>query len=122
MAKNILLVDDEAAFLLSFADGLRHFYHDLNIFISHNGHEAMDVLKSRPVDLVITDLRMPECDGFELLDYICQSCPEIPVFVVSVFCSFELPEKLSRLGVKAHFEKPVDLIDIKEKIGHVLYS
>ena len=62
----ILLVDDEKSFVLSLADGLQAYFKNINVLTAENGKKALELLDTREIDMVITDLKMPVMDGFEL--------------------------------------------------------
>jgi len=76
--KHVLIVDDEKPFLLSLTDGLASYAKDFTVVTAMNGKEAVTILDSTGVDLVVTDLRMPKMDGFELLAHISSNYPDIP--------------------------------------------
>ncbi|MFA6148559.1 MAG: response regulator [bacterium] len=120
--RNILIVDDEEAFLLSAKDGLKSYAKDLNILTARNGKEAIDTLKSIMVDLVITDLKMPVMDGFELLAYISRECPLTPVLVMTAYGTPEIESRLKAVGVSPYLEKPLDLNILAERIFGELVS
>ncbi|MBU4033185.1 MAG: response regulator, partial [Proteobacteria bacterium] len=65
--KKVLVVDDDHGFLLSLQDMCRERVDTFQIVTAGNGKEALTVLSSQPIDLVVTDLKMPEMDGFELV-------------------------------------------------------
>jgi CheY-like chemotaxis protein len=60
------------------------------------------------VDLIITDIRMPEVSGVEVVDYFNENFPDIPVVVVTGFADNELSDRLVEKGVKNVLVKPVD--------------
>jgi CheY-like chemotaxis protein len=74
--KTVLVVDDEKSFLLSLEEGLRHSA-DFRTITAENGKRAVEALGKNKVDLVVTDLNMPEMDGFQLMAYMLKSCPQI---------------------------------------------
>ena len=61
--KNVLIVDDEMPFQLTTPEGLGIYTKDLNVLTAENGKKAVEVMESFKVDLVVTDLNMPEMDG-----------------------------------------------------------
>ncbi|HBE02802.1 MAG TPA: transcriptional regulator, partial [Spirochaetia bacterium] len=63
---SILIIDDEK----NIREGLKKALSFYNIFTAENGKDGYKIFLSEKIDLVITDLRMPETDGFELLDKI----------------------------------------------------
>lgn len=116
MTTDILLVDDETPFLQSLVEGLRIYAGNLNIITAENGKKAMEILKTVAVDLVITDLKMPVMDGFELLEYLKRERPETRVMVMSMLDSPEVQARLKCLGVNQFIEKPIDFRAIINKI------
>ncbi len=115
--KNILIVDDEEAFVESLSTGLVNYAHDFLVLKAHNGKQAIQVLESTPVDLMITDLRMPEMDGFELLAYMSVHFPSIPVIVISAFGSARIKEQLDELGAIKYLSKPIDFLTLADEIS-----
>lgn len=114
--KNLLIVDDENNFLLSLIDMLKGHKEKFMIITANNGKEGIDVLNSKPIDLVVTDLKMPEMDGFGLLAYISSEKPHIPVIVMTAFGTPEIEDRLLELGVYQYIEKPIDFEVLQEKI------
>ncbi len=114
--KNILIVDDEEAFLLSVKDGLKSYGKDLNVLTAVNGREAVGSLESTKVDLVVTDLKMPVMDGFELLAYLRNNFPMMPVLVMTAYGTPEIDGRLKDAGASPYLEKPLDLNALAERI------
>lgn len=84
-----------------------------------NGREALEVLKKNAVDLLVTDLNMPEMDGATLLKKV-KSSPrlhEIPVVVVSSGSNPAKNAELKKLGALAVLEKPVSPAALLEVLG-----
>ncbi len=73
MPKKILFVDDEVQILKSLKRLFRGSGYE--VFFADSGKLAIEVLEQGPIDLVVTDIRMPEMDGFELLKYIKEHYP-----------------------------------------------
>lgn len=86
----ILIVDDHQMFL----DGLKTMLlKEKNLVVegeANTGVEALDILASRPVDLVITDINMPEMSGTELTRHIKKDFPNIKVLVLSMYNDREI--------------------------------
>ena len=120
--KYVLVVDDERIFQLSLLDGLRTFERDFRVLTAENGKEAKEILKVFPVDLVVTDLKMPETDGFALLSHMKKSHPRTPIIVMTAFGNAELEKWLHSLGVYAYFEKPFEFYDLTKTIYSGLTS
>ena len=116
MIKYILIVEDEKTFQLTLMDGLRSYEKDFRVLNAENGRIAKDILETLPVDLVVTDLKMAEMDGLELLSYIRKNHPYMPVIVMTAFGNSELENWLKSVGVFAYLEKPIDLEEFTNKI------
>lgn len=112
----ILLVDDEPDLLEIFGCWL-----DSNggrLYQAANGEEALAVLKTTPIDLLVSDVRMPVMDGIALVRHLVELEKPVPSIVfVSGFGDIDQREMYS-LGVEAFLAKPVrreDLIDVLKK-------
>ncbi|MBI5846893.1 MAG: response regulator [Nitrospirae bacterium] len=114
--KNVLIVDDEKSFLLSLLQGLDAYAADFNTLTAQNGKIAVDVLGSTKIDLVVSDLKMPEMDGFGLLSHMSKKHPNIPVIMMSAYCTPEIKSRLKNLGAFTILEKP---IDFQEFVDHI---
>lgn len=118
--KNILLVDDENSLIMSMADGLESCEDQFRVYTASNGREAVETLETKPVDLVVTDLRMPEMDGFELLAYINDNRPSTPTIVMSAFATPRIEDKLKELGALQVLSKPLDFEKLAQAINQGL--
>ena len=114
--KNVLIVDDETTFQLTLCDGLKVYDKDFRVLTAENGKKAKEVLDTLPVDLVVTDLKMAEMDGLELLAYMRKNNPYIPVIVMTAFGNPEMERWLRSLGIFAYLEKPFEFLDLKNMI------
>ncbi|MFP4476271.1 MAG: response regulator [Desulfatibacillaceae bacterium] len=106
--KKILVVDDEKSLIYSIQDGFDSHSDEFKVLTAPNGLEAVKTLEKTPVDLVVTDLRMPEMDGFELLAYISSNLPTVPVIVMSAYATPQIEEKLREMGALDILRKPLD--------------
>lgn len=103
----LLIADDEKNIL----SGLKLAFEDegYDVITASDGKEAWDKLQKNIVDLVITDLRMPEMDGYELLKRIASSYPTLPVIVLTGHGTIETAVETMRDGAVDFFTKPVDI-------------
>ena len=103
----ILITDDEA----NIVSGLKYAFEDegFSVLTAGNGLEAWHEINTNSVDLVITDLRMPEMDGYELIKKISASYPTLPVIVLTGHGTIETAVETMRDGAIDFFTKPVDL-------------
>lgn len=121
LCKNILLVDDEKPFLLSLSEALE-FAGDVKVQTAENGREALESLQKGLInpDLLVTDLKMPEMDGYELLERARKIHPDLPVIVLTACMDDDSEERLKQLGVAAYIEKPLDFEQLSGKIFAIL--
>lgn len=113
---DILLVDDETPFVQGLAEGLKLYGDRINVVTAENGKKALEIMKTASFDLVITDLKMPVMDGFELLINVKRKHPRTRVMVMSMLSGPEVVECLDDLGVTQFIEKPVDFRTVLNKI------
>ncbi len=114
--KSILLVDDEKNFLLSLADMLQANEDEFSIKTAENGKIAAKIIDNGNVDLVVTDLNMPEMDGFELMAHISQVNSEMPVIAMTAYGTPEMESRLRNMGAFQYIEKPIDFDSLLRKI------
>jgi len=114
MGKQILVVDDcrTTRKLLSVILKGRGY----ETIVAENGMEALEKLATHPVDLVITDLNMPQMDGLELLRTLRNhgAYKHLPVIMVSTESDEMDKQKGLRLGASAYLVKPVS----KERLAY----
>ncbi len=114
--KNVLIVDDEISLLLSIKAGFEPYKDRFNLFTAEDGKKAIVILKSNPIDLVVTDIRMPEMGGFELLVYMNANFPSIPAIVMSAYGTREIEGQFESIGIIGFLDKPVDFNELFESI------
>ncbi len=108
MSKNsILVVDDE----LLIRDLLYDFFQDQGweISIASDGKKAMEILKSKDIDLLLTDIKMPEMDGLELTKYVRENYPDMPVVLMTGFPSVDSAVTALRAKVEDYIVKPFNI-------------
>jgi two-component system, chemotaxis family, chemotaxis protein CheY len=117
MWNNILIVDD-SAIARSFIRRILEISGFLNVKVveAANGNQALEILKTLEIDLVLTDLNMPEMDGEELLKRVKRSpkLNHIPVIVITSLGSSARQQKLVSEHAMAVFTKPLSLPEISQ--------
>jgi DNA-binding NarL/FixJ family response regulator len=99
------LVDDHALLVGIMARWLRIIPSVEYAGHAENGADALKFLDSHPVDLLITDLRMPGMRGEELIATATSRMPELKVMVLSAYCTPFIVQQLSSLDIQAFLEK-----------------
>ncbi len=104
---SILVVDDE----LLIRDLLYDFFHGQgwDITVAENGEKALEVLRSRKIDLVLSDIKMPQMDGLALTDQMREVYPDIPVILMTGFPSVESAVAALRQKVADYITKPFNI-------------
>ncbi len=105
----VLIVDDEKSLILSLKTGLEEYKERFEVLVALNGKEAIKVIESNQIDLLITDLKMPLMNGFELLAYTFSNFPHIACVVMTAFNTPDIEKKLSDTALLKLIEKPVDI-------------
>ncbi len=116
----VLLVDDEEFFLRSMVDGFAAHRDRVQLFTAPNGKAALALLERQPVDLVVTDLKMPEMDGFELVAELSRTRPRVPVVIMTAFGTPEIEARMRATGITKYLDKPVDFETLSKKIFETL--
>ena len=110
----VLYVDDEPANTAAFRAAFRR---DGNILTANSVNESMEILKRESVDLLITDHRMPESTGLELLMRMADDFPDVIRVMVSAYADLDLVKTALNVGrVRWFLEKPWDPEEIRQII------
>ncbi len=99
----ILLVDDEPDYVDTISNWLRSKGYD--VLASHNGTEALALIKTQPIDIVFLDLRMPNSDGIQTLKRIREINKELPVILVTAYAEDPSIAEATDLGISGIFPK-----------------
>ncbi len=118
--KNVLVTDDEKSFLTSLKEGLGGDGGPYRILTAENGEQAVEQMESEDINLLITDLRMPIMDGFELLAWMSTNRPGVPVIVMTAFGDSELELKLEQYNTLRFLEKPINFSVLREVVKRAL--
>jgi len=115
----ILLVDDEEEILEFLERILRNKY---SILKAENGKEALNILTVEPVQLIISDVMMPEMDGFELCRMIKSNFEfsHIPVILLTAKNTIQSKVEGLELGADAYIEKPFSKEHLQAQIASLL--
>lgn len=120
MMKTVLIVDDERPFLLSLEEGLATFSDRFNVICAANGKEALEIFKKQKIDLLVTDLKMPVMDGFQLITEVMRIDPYMPVIVMTAFGTPEIEDRISAMTPLHYLEKPLDFDALSQMMNKAL--
>lgn len=118
--KKVLIVDDEEDMIWSLQQNINNDRLQVEIFTAASGEEALTVLSSNHIDLVLTDIRMPGMSGLDLLLEIKNRFPYTMVIIMTAFPSNEFKKEALLRGSLHFIEKPFDIKELRDLIRHAL--
>ncbi len=107
----ILVVDDEAPIREMLQRGLTQIG-GYSVEVAQNGQEAIEKFEKDIFDLILTDLKMPEMDGIELLKLIKGTRPEVIVIMMTAYGSIETAVEAMKGGANDYITKPIDFNEL----------
>ncbi len=114
----VLIVDDNKFNLMIAKDFLSDF--GCEPIEACSGQEAIDILKSEKIDLVLMDIQMPEMDGYEASRIIRKTNPELPIVALTADVIGDVAQKVSESGMNGFITKPFDPSEFHQKIHGLL--
>ena len=116
MIKNVLIVDDDREMLVALKDGFSKYKETFSVLISEDGTGAVNILKEKSVSLVVTDLKMPQMDGFALLTHVMENYPDIPVIIITGYSTPDMERLAHEGGAVGYIAKPFMLDNLAKNI------
>ena len=107
MDRRILVIDDEERLAESLAELLRQEGYRVDAAVG--GREGLDRIRKGDYDLIVTDLRMPEVDGFTVMDYVAKKSPDSALIVITGHASTESAIEAIHQRVADYITKPFEL-------------
>src|ERR1700736_6264922 len=117
---NLLVVDDEVT--------TRNLCNDvaleagLHVYASATTEQALDILDQYPIDIVVTDLKIPQIGGLELIKRIRVSNPQVSIIVLTQYGTIETAIEATRLGAVDYVTKPFHLEELRGKLDRLIHS
>lgn len=115
-----LIVDDETQARAICMDVVEDA--GLKVRTASTTEEALAVLEETAVDIVITDLKVPQVGGLELLRHVRKHTPHVPVLVLTQYGTIETAIEATRLGAVDYVMKPFHIDDLRAKLDRVVNS
>jgi DNA-binding response OmpR family regulator len=115
----ILVVEDEENTRTLYQDCLQDAGYQ--VLLSENGLEALAELRDEKVDLMITDLKMPDMNALEMLPLVRKDHPQLPIIVVSAYYRTLQDDFQARgYNIQAFFNKPVTIAVLLDKVKELV--
>lgn len=115
---NILLVEDDEKLNRLFYTVLSK--QGFNVYCCHDGIEAYDILENNHIDLIISDIMMPNMDGYEFTESIRHTNQEIPILMITAKDDFSSKQKSFLIGIDDYMVKPIDVNEMILRINALL--
>ena len=119
-ALSLLIVDDEVT--------TRNLCNDvalqagLHVHTSATTEQALEILDQHPIDIVVTDLKVPQIGGLELIKRIRASSSEVPIIVLTQYGTIETAIEATRLGATDYVTKPFHMEELRTKLDRLVHS
>lgn len=85
-----------------------------------NGQEVVEAMEECPVDLIITDIRMPEMDGLQLAKYVSEHGIDTSIIIETGYADFYYAQTAMRYGVREYLTKPLNDMELRDSIQKVM--
>lgn len=115
---SILVVDDSRDMLELVRRQLQDL--GLNPFISDNVLDGIEILENTEIDLLITDLNMPEVGGEQLIRYSSEHFPKLPILVITGYPSINSAVNVMKMGVLEYLIKPFTADELEDALNSIL--
>ena len=118
MIPKILVVDDDSASIEAASEVLEREGYDL--FAASGGREALETLAAEDIDVVITDEKMPDLSGIDLLKHIKDNYPYTQVIILTGYGSIDSAVQATKAGADGYLEKPIQINVLRQTTKNAL--
>jgi CheY-like chemotaxis protein len=114
---NVLVVEDDELIRGIFVDIIKS--KGYSVLEGTNGREALQILEEQPINIIVSDMKMPVMDGLQLLREVKSKHPEIPVVVITGFDNVYTEQQVMAAGADAYVTKPFKVEDVSSTLQEV---
>lgn len=114
----ILVVENDENLSLLYQSALKN--ERFEVFRAMNGVEALDILDKQFIDLIISDIMMPDMDGYELAESLREADYDLPILFITAKDSFEDKKRGFTIGVDDYMVKPIDVNEMLLRVDALL--
>ena len=115
----VVVADDEVMQRNVLKEIIQKLYPDFEVIACSNGKEVYDILKEKPVDIVLTDIRMPVLGGMELIKLIFNEYSRTKVILISAYQEFEYAQNAIKYKVVEYLIKPFRVSEVQKILKKV---
>ena len=116
--ERILVVDDEEFMLDMVSKFIDHIGYE--VITARNGKEALEILRNQPFTILVTDIKMPEMDGFELMKMVRMEFPDIHIIVMTGYGGSYTYTDVVAAGATDYITKPFTIDEVRAKLNRVV--
>lgn len=120
MIRHILIVDDQHEVRRMLRAGIETLDPDFQVLDLPSAEESLVVISIQPVDLLITDIRLPGISGLELMKKIRRRNPDLKVILITGLPDPEILTQVKQAGAEAFFNKPIQMAGFLDTVGQIL--
>ena len=120
MVPKVLIVDDDQSWLSLMQKELASYLETFKVRTADDGEAALEIINREHIMLVVSDLRMPGMDGFDLLARILEKYPDVPVIIVTAYDRPKTKDVVFRSGAAGYLTKPFDSDVLAREINKML--
>lgn len=115
---SILVCEDDFAIKTMISTKLKQ--ENYTVYTAQNGQEALDLMEKQQIDLVISDIMMPEMDGYEFVQTLRETKHTLPILMITAKSQLESLEEAFKLGVDDYMVKPLRLEELVLRVKALL--
>ena len=112
--KSILIVDDDPNVLFVLRTSLERVIRGVKTITAGGGREALEKFKHEPIDLLITDIRMPDITGVQLTEAIRENNDRTKIIWITAYGCHNIPSNVADLKVFRCLDKPIRIGEIRQ--------
>ena len=111
---SILVCEDDFAIKTMISTKLKQ--ENYSVYTVQNGQEALNLMEKQQIDLVISDIMMPEMDGYEFVQTLRETKHTLPILMITAKSQLESLEEAFKLGVDDYMVKPLRLEELVVRV------
>ena len=116
----ILVVDDESIEREGISFLIEKYKFPLEVAQATNGKTALEYMRTHPIDILLTDVKMPQMDGLELARHTFEKYPDVRILVFSAYGEFEFAKKAMAAQAVSYLLKPIEVDEFQRVMAQIL--